>query len=66
MKKLPHRVLMVVGLLCVSAAVGFRALFPQWSHGDAGDFGTGLLAGVGLGIELAALWKMRKDRQRAS
>jgi len=53
---------MALGLLLLSLGVGLRAVGPAALRGDAGDLVIGLLLGVGVGIELMGLIKMRRAR----
>ena len=62
MTRPPPHVWMAIGLLLISLAVGLRAIGPASLHSDLGDLLLGLLMGMGLGMELAALFKMRRGR----
>ena len=62
MFRIPPHILMASGLLLISLAVGLRAIGPASLHSDLGDGLIGLALGVGLGLELAALYKMRKAK----
>ena len=62
MPRLSPRHWMALGLLLLSLGVGLRAVGPAALRGDAGDLVIGLLLGVGVGIELMALIKMRRAR----
>ena len=53
---------MALGLLILSGGVALRAIGPVGLHSDLGDLLVGLMAGVGLGIEIMALVKMRRAR----
>lgn len=57
----PHH-WMALGLLLISAGVGLRALAPVALRGELGDLLVGLLTGIGLGIEIVALIKIRRAR----
>jgi uncharacterized membrane protein len=60
MKPMKLHVWMAVGLLLISASIGLRAIGPASLHSDMGDLFLGLLAGLGLGIEIMALIKLRR------
>jgi hypothetical protein len=60
MKGLSPRHWMAIGLLLLSIGLALRAIGPASLHSNGGDLATGLLMGLGLGIELMALMKMRR------
>jgi hypothetical protein len=62
MHRLSPRHWMVLGLLLVSLGIGLRAIGPAALRNGPGDLVMGLLLGVGIGIELMALLKMRRAR----
>jgi hypothetical protein len=60
MKPLTPQRWMAMGLLLISFSVGLRAVGPAGLHSDLGDICLGLLVGMGLGIEIMALIKLRR------
>jgi hypothetical protein len=61
MNRLTPRYWTAIGLLLISAGVGLRAIGPASLHTDAGDLVLGLMMGLGLGIEIMALIKLRRS-----
>jgi len=51
---------MAVGLVLISLSAAARALSPASLHSDLGDLCLGLIMGMGLGIEIMALIKLRR------
>jgi hypothetical protein len=62
MRRLSPHHWMAFGLLLISLGVGLRAIGPATLRGDLGDLFLGGLLGVGLGMEILALIKMRRSR----
>jgi len=60
MKAMTPRLRMAVGLLLLSLGVGLRAIGPAGLRSDLGDLFLDLLVGLGLGMEIMALIKLRR------
>jgi hypothetical protein len=60
MNPISPRVWIAVGLLLISLSLGLRAIGPAGLHSDRGDLFLGLLVGLGVGIEIMALIKLRR------
>jgi|GEM_PF-2684113 len=60
MNRLSPRLWMAVGLIVGALGLGLRAIGPAGLHSDLGDGFVGLLVGLGIGIEIMALLKMRR------
>lgn len=64
-KTFDNRILFLTGTSLVAFQIVLRQLFSGRAGGaDAFDFASGVLLGVGLGLLLLCLWRLRRANER--